>query len=196
MAHKKIYVVAQRRKREGKTDYRKRLSLLKSHQVRLVVRCFSQHIVAQVVEYVPQGDKILVAVDSRQLQQHGWKVTNGNIPEAYLVGLSIAQKAKKLGVSSVILDTGLVTHLAGSKVYAVACGAVEGGLPLVCDKQVFPSDTRITGQHIASYAQHLKAENKQKYDTHFSRYIKAGVVPEELPKVVESVKQNITGMQS
>src|SRR5690606_453554 len=113
---------------EGKTDYRKRLRLLKSHTTRLVVRRFSQHVIAQLISYAPQGDKVLLSVDSRQLTQHGWKVHNENIPEAYLTGLLLAQKAKALKLSSIIVDDGLYKHIPGSRLYALIRGAVEGGL--------------------------------------------------------------------
>src|SRR5690606_29515813 len=140
----------------------------KSHTTRLVVRRFSQHLVAQLVAYAPQGDKILLSVDSRQLTQHGWTVHNGNIPEAYLTGLLLAQKAKPLKLTSVIVDDGLYKHIAGSRLYALLRGAVEGGLSVAHDESVLASDERVQGQHIAQYAQTLVKEDKARYEKQFS----------------------------
>ena len=50
MANKKTYTVPFRRKREGKTNYKKRLGLLKSKSLRLVVRKSNKHILVQLVD--------------------------------------------------------------------------------------------------------------------------------------------------
>ena len=47
----KTRAAAYRRKREGKTDYRKRLRLLLSGKPRLVIRRSLRDISAQVIEY-------------------------------------------------------------------------------------------------------------------------------------------------
>jgi len=54
------YSVKPRRRREGKTDYRKRLKLLRSRKVRMVVRKSIKNTQIQFVEYKEGGDNILV----------------------------------------------------------------------------------------------------------------------------------------
>ena len=63
MAHGAKYRVPFRRRREGKTDYRKRLKLLLSRKPRLVVRKSLNNIIAQIVEYDEKGDRVVVSGD-------------------------------------------------------------------------------------------------------------------------------------
>ena len=58
-----------RRKREGKTDYRRRLKLLLSGKPRLVVRKTSNHAIAQLVEYTLQGDKVHLFLINKRLDR-------------------------------------------------------------------------------------------------------------------------------
>ena len=62
-----------RRKLQGKTNYRKRLELLKSNALRIVVRKSLKNITVQAVEYHPDGDKTLFTVTSKDLKEYGWK---------------------------------------------------------------------------------------------------------------------------
>ena len=61
-----------KRKLQGKTDYRKRLVLLKSGKPRLVVRKSLNNISTQIIAYETAGDKVLVAATSRELLKLGW----------------------------------------------------------------------------------------------------------------------------
>ena len=82
MASKKPKQVLYRRKMEGRTNYSKRLSLLLSKKLRLVVRFTNQKVIAQVCEFNSQekGDKILAAVDSYALKKYGWTSSCKNLP--------------------------------------------------------------------------------------------------------------------
>jgi len=62
--------VPYRRKREGKTNYKKRLEYLKSKQLRLVIRKTNKHMILQIVQYHPDGDKVLLGVSSKKLETH------------------------------------------------------------------------------------------------------------------------------
>jgi len=194
MAHNATHVVPHRRKREGKTDYRKRLTLLKSRQIRLVIRKTNTQLIAQLVEYVPAGDIIVAQAKSTDLKKMGWEVNNGNIPEAYLVGLLIAKRAEAKNIKKAIVDTGLHTHIVGSKIYAVVKGCVDGGIEIPVSEEAFPDEKRINGQHISEYATALKSENNERYQMQFGRYIKAKVDPATLHTIVATVKKKIAGM--
>jgi len=50
-----------------------------------------------------------------------------------------------------ILDIGLQASSAGSRVYAALKGVVDSGFEIPCSPEVFPSDERIRGEHIAEY---------------------------------------------
>ncbi len=142
------YSVAYRRKREGKTDYRKRLKLLISGKPRLVVRKSLQCIYAQIVKFNPKGDIVVAAANSKDIVKLGWKFNMKNIPCAYLVGCLIAKKAKEKKINEAVLDIGLYPSVKGAKLYAVVKGANDSGLKVPCSAEIFPSDDRIKGKHI------------------------------------------------
>jgi large subunit ribosomal protein L18 len=185
--------VAHRRKREGRTNYKKRLTLLKSGQLRLVIRKALGSITTQVVQYNADGDKILVSANSKDLDKLGWKAHKSSLPSAYLTGLLIGVKSKKKNVKRAVLDLGLQTPISGGKLFAALKGAVDAGLDINHNKEALPSDDRIAGKHIAAYAAKLKSD-KEAYNRQFSRCIKNGVNPEELPKLFDQTKKKILSM--
>jgi len=148
MARGRTHIVPHRRRREGKTDYRKRLALVKSKKLRFVVRKTNQSVICQIVEYGHGGDKTLVTVTSFDLKKLGWTGPTGNIPAAYLTGMLLASKAKDAKVSEAILDVGLFRTTPGNRLFAALKGAVDGGLSIPHSKEAFPSEDRITGKHI------------------------------------------------
>ncbi len=181
-----------RRKREGKTNYRKRLALLKSGKHRLVIRRLLGTIVCQLVDYHPDGDKVLFAVSSRDLRKLGWKGHAANTPSAYLTGLLLGKKAVAGGIKSAILDIGLHNSMKGSRIYAALKGVLDAGLNVPSSEDSLPSDERVSGKHIEDYAKKLKGSPA--YEKQFSLYIKAGLKPEELSSSFEDVKKKIISM--
>lgn len=178
-------------RRSEKTDYSSRLSLLKSGKPRLIVRISSKNIIAQVVEYVPNGDKILCGVSTQTLaKEYGWKGPRSNIPVAYLLGLLLA---KKTDVKEAILDIGKKRSIHHSKLYAVVKGVIDGGLNVPASDTVFPSEERINGEHVKAYAETLKSDDKEKYDKMFSGYLANGLKPENLPADLADIKSKIIG---
>ena len=190
MARKKPKTVNYRRKRELKTDYKKRLKLLYSNKLKLVVRLSNRKISTQIVEFHPKGDKIKAAADSYSLKDLGWNYSCKNTPAAYLTGLLIAKQALKNGCREVILDTGFATVLKGSKIYAFLKGAIDGGLsiPHGDKKNIFPSNERINGQHIKDYFALMK--NHESGQT-FTKYLKNNLAPDKIDLKFNEVKQKI-----
>lgn len=172
MVKDKIQIVQFRRKRERKTNYKKRISFLTSGKPRLVIRKSLYNINIQIIEYRPEGDNILLSANSKELVKLGYNLNRSNIPAAYLTGLLLGQKAKKKAVKEAIVDTGLNTHVKGSKIYAALKGVVDSGLKVPCSEDIFPPEERINGTHISNYAEKLKKENREKYEKQFSDYIK------------------------
>lgn len=152
MAHTKK-VVSFRRKREGKTNYKKRLSLLKSGKPRLVIRRSNKYITIQLTTYVPNGDKVLLEKSSRILLKHDWKHSAKSVPAAYLTGVLLAKEAIQKGLKSAIVDIGFHKHRAGTRICAAINGAVNGGLSIPVNREIFPSQERITGVHLTSVKQ-------------------------------------------
>lgn len=147
-----IKVSQYRRKKEGRTDYKKRLKMLVSGIPRLVVRRTNKNIIAQIVEYSENGDHVIVTANSSDLKKNGWKYATANLPAAYLTGMLVAQYAKKKGVEKAIVDFGLQSPKAKSRLYATVKGAIDNGLDIPASEEVFPNPERISGKHIAAYA--------------------------------------------
>ena len=192
MAHGPRYTVKYRRRREEKTDYRKRLRLLKSGLPRLVVRRGIWNFTIQLVEYEENGDKTIFTVHSKILfKKFGWLGHRGNIPTAYLTGLVAGFEALKRGYKKAILDIGRYTPTKGSSVFAVLKGAVDAGLDIPHSQEKIPSDDRIMGKHIENYAKYLLKNDPDRYKKQFSNYLKVGLKPEEFVKHFMDIKEKI-----
>jgi large subunit ribosomal protein L18 len=187
----KTYVVAHRRRREGKTNYKQRLRLLKSGELRLVVRRSANNVTCQIIEYLRDGDKTIVSVNSKDVAKFGWKGNPGNLPGAYLVGLLCGQMASKKKIKNAVLDTGLYVSTPGSRIYSALKGAVDAGLQIPHSDDVLPKDERFNGGHIAELAKKMKSEEPDEYKKRFSVYLKNKVLPEDLPKHFDEIKKKI-----
>jgi large subunit ribosomal protein L18 len=185
------YVQKLKRIREGKTNYKKRYRYVLSGKPRLVVRKKNNIIIAQIVEYEPNGDKVLITKTTYDLRKLGYKGHLNNISAAYLLGYMIGKLAKSKGVEECILDIGLHTPHHGGAIFSVLKGAVDAGLNIPHDEVCFPSEERIQGKHIEEYAKLLKEEDEEKYKRQFSRYLKNGLKPEEFSKHFEEIKAKI-----
>lgn len=186
----KTYAVPYRRKRQGRTNYRKRLTLLISKKPRLVIRPSLNHIAMYIISFKPQGDFISAAANSRELKSLDWKFHAASIPAAYLTGMLVAKKALKAGIKEAVLDIGFKSPTKGAVLFAALKGAVDGGLTIPHSGEVFPDEKRIRGEHIAAYAALLQKE-PPKYQKQFSACIKSGTNPAELPKHFDAVKAKI-----
>ena len=192
MEHGNIFTVPFRRKREGRTYYKKRLKILISNKFRFVVRKSLKNFQAAVVEFNPKGDKVIFTVNSKILGKLGWKGDTGNLPSAYLIGMFAGKKAVEKGIKEAILDLGFNNSVRGSALYAVLAGAVDAGLNIPFSPEVLPSKERISGEHIVKYAQLLKSD-KAKYEKYFSSYLKRGLNPEDTVKHFNEIKGKING---
>jgi large subunit ribosomal protein L18 len=143
------YVLPFRRKREGRTNYKKRLAMLKSGKPRLIIRRSNKHMLLQLAQYHPDGDKILVSVDSKVLAKHGWSHSTKSVPASYFAGVLLAQAAKQHKIGEAIVDLGLQQHRAGTRACAAIKGAIDGGLAIPAGEEIFPSAERIAGKHIS-----------------------------------------------
>ncbi|MFH0874345.1 MAG: 50S ribosomal protein L18 [archaeon] len=171
MSKKNITTIHYRRKRAGKTNYKKRLNLLKTDVPRLVIRRTNKNIVVQLIKYSPNGDVVLSSATTAELKKLGWTHSCSNIPAAYLTGLLLAKKTSE---KSAIIDLGLQTPLGGTKIFAAVKGAVDGGLSIKHEKDILPSEDRIIGKHIAEYS---KKTNNDK--------------AKDVPKAFDDVKSKI-----
>jgi len=189
MAENKKFTVRFRRRRENKTDYRRRLRLLVSRKQRLVIRKGLKNITAQIIDYNKDGDRVIVSANAAELRKLGWKGHLSNIPSSYLLGLLIGKKAKSKNIQYCILDSGINPSIKGSKIYTVLKGAIDSGLKIPYNENILPDEKRISGQHIQDYAKKLK--NSGSYEKQFSGYIKNNLDVEDITKEFEKIKAKI-----
>lgn len=143
------YHVKPRRRREGITDYRKRLALLKSRTTRLVIRKSINNTTIQFVDYNEKGDNIIATATSKELvKKYNWKYSTSTTPAAYLTGLLAGKRAKELGIKECVLDIGRYVPVTGSKVFAGLKGVVDAGINCPHNEEKTPSEDRIMGQHL------------------------------------------------
>ncbi len=158
---KSSYLIPFKRRRKKKTNYKKRLALLKSGKMRLVIRKSLSNISIQFIKFNPEGDETIVSANSTELKKFGWNRT-GNIPAAYLTGLLAGKKAKEKKVEEAVLDLGLQTSTKGSRLYAALKGVLDSGIKVPHSEDVLPSEDRIRGRHISEEIEKKFEEIKNK----------------------------------
>ncbi len=177
-----------KRKRLGKTNYHKRIELLKSRIPRLVIRRSLSSITMQVIDFSNEGDKVLVSANSKELQKLGWKYSCKNIPSAYLTGLLIGKKAAGLKIGKVVVDFGMQASTKGNRLYAALKGAVDSGMDLAYSENNMPDESRLSGIHIADYAK-KKKEDADGYSRQFSKGLDYAKLPEQFNMIKDKISK-------
>jgi large subunit ribosomal protein L18 len=149
--HGKNQRLKYKRRRTGETDYRRRLKLLRGEMPRAVVRVSNTKVVAQIVNYEKDGDKIAVQSNSSELRGLGWPkdASIKSVPSAYLTGYSLGKKAVAAGIEEAVLDIGLAASTRGSRVFSALKGMIDAGVWLPHSEDVLPSEDRVNGAHIS-----------------------------------------------
>ena len=173
-----------RRRREARTNYHQRLRLLKSGKPRLVARKSNNHIRAQLVVTGQNGDETVANAASAELSEFGWEAPTGNLPAAYLTGFLAGKRAVEAGLDEAVLDIGLNTATPGNKVFAVQEGAIDAGLEIPHNEDVFADWQRTRGSHIAEYAEQLD-------DGLYAGDFDASELPEHFDEVRERLEDEL-----
>ena len=184
------YTIPKRRKRQGKTDYRQRIKFLMSKTPRLLIRKSLKNLLIQLIEYSPKGDRVLLSVNSKELQKVGWKANNNNLPACYLCGYLFGKKAVEKKIACCILDLGMQSSVKKASLFAALKGVVDAGLKVPHSENIFPDEKRIKGVHIADYAKALKAD-KARYEKQFGHCLKSGFDPESIVSHFDEIKAKI-----
>ena len=141
-----------RRRKENKTDYSKRLKLLKGNSPRVVFRKTNKYIIAQYVRSEETKDKIEIGITSKKLIEHGWpKNFEGSlksIPAAYLTGFLLGKKIIKGKKETPIIDFGMARVLKKTVIFSFLKGIVDAGIKIKYKKDVFPDDKKIAGKNL------------------------------------------------
>lgn len=144
-----LYAVHYKRRRQGKTDYAKRLALLKSRLPRLVIRKTNKNVIVQLVEFTQTGDKVITSATSTEVNEKT-KANKCNTPTAYATGLLAGKRAVEKKVTKAIADLGRQTASKGSLLFAAIKGAIDAGLQVNADLEKLPTQERINGKHLKS----------------------------------------------
>lgn len=141
-----------RRRLEGKTDYAKRIKLLKSEMPRIVFRKTNRYIIAQYATSREAQDKIEIGITSRNLKKFGWpEEMNGSlksIPASYLTGLLAGKEIISKKLKTPVVDLGMIRAISKNKIFAFIKGLVDAGVKIKCDEENFPEEGRIEGKHM------------------------------------------------
>ena len=143
------YRVPFRRRREGKTDYRYRLRLLKGGRPRAVVRFSHGRVVVALTAFDPVGDRVLASAESTELNRIGFPARSRvSTPASYLTGYLAGLRAKEKGESSAVLDAGLRRPARGGRLLSALKGLVDSGIEVPHGEGAFPKAERLNGTHL------------------------------------------------
>ncbi len=144
--------VQKRRRRENKTDYSKRLKLLKGEKPRLVFRRTNKYVLAQYILSDEAKDKVVFGYNSSELLNHDWptdaKSGLKNITACYLLGYLMGKTIKAKKLQKPIIDFGMIQSLNKTRVYGFLKGIIDSGIEIKCKKESFPDESRIKGEHL------------------------------------------------
>ncbi|KHF99386.1 60S ribosomal L5 [Gossypium arboreum] len=154
---------------------------------RLVARFTNKDIVAQIIHASISGDIVLAETYSHELPHYGLEVGLTNYAAAYCVGLLLARRVLK----QLEMDTEYEGNVEG---------ALDGGVDIPLSekrfagfnkgsKQLDPEVHRkyIYGGHVAAYMKNLMEDEPEKYQSHFSEYIKRGIQPDSIEGMYKKV---------
>ncbi len=140
-----------RRRREFKTDYKKRLRLLKGNYLRFVVRKTNKYLILQIVDSIKAQDKILFSSTTKELLKFDWpeekKSSLKSLSAAYLTGLLLGKKIINLK-KELILDSGLIPNTKASRVYSAVKGLVDSRIKIKHNNKIFPNEDQISGKYM------------------------------------------------
>jgi large subunit ribosomal protein L18 len=138
-----------RRRREGRTDYRVRLKLLKSGRPRAVVRVSGRRVRVALVGYDPSGDRVLASADSSELGSIDFPSSSlASTPAAYLTAYLAGLRAKASGEEAAVLDLGISHPTVGGRLSAALKGLLDSGLDIPHGDEGFPPADRLNGTHL------------------------------------------------
>ena len=183
------YIATLKRIRNGRTNYRKRAALLLSRRRFVTITVSDENVQAQIAYPMSKGDVTITSSHSRELTRFGWNGSLNCLPACYLTGLLLGRKSLRKEVDEAVLYTGKNPFT--SRVAACLKGIIDSGMKVPASDSSFPPEERLVGNHIAEYARILRDENKDAYNSRFSRLIANNFDPTQYSSYVHKVKDAI-----
>ena len=151
-----------KRRKENKTDYQKRMKLLKGGLPRIVFRKTNKYIISEYIISDETKDRIEIGLTSKALLKYGWpeksKGSLKSVPASYLTGFLIGKKIIKGKKETPIVDLGMTRNIHKSKAFAFLNGLADAGLKIKHDKKTFPEQERIKGKNLKEdFSKHFEA---------------------------------------
>ena len=141
-----------RRRKENRTDYQKRMNLLKGDLPRIVFRKTNKYIISEYIVSDETKDKIELGITSKSLLKYGWpekfKGSLKSITASYLTGFLMGRKIIKEKKETPIADFGMIRNIHKSKAFAFLNGLVDARIKMKHDKKTFPEEDRIKGKNL------------------------------------------------
>jgi len=141
-----------RRRKEHRTDYGKRIKLLKGGKPRIVFRRTNKYIIAQYVESHEAKDKITFGISSKYLLKFGWPEKNKgslkSIPAVYLTGYLFGKQIKNKKLKTPVVDFGMLRTEHKTKPHAFLKGLVDAGIEIKTQEKTYPEENRIMGESL------------------------------------------------
>ncbi|MDE1855997.1 MAG: 50S ribosomal protein L18 [Candidatus Micrarchaeota archaeon] len=190
---KRIKELKFRRRREAKTNYAKRLALVKGNMERVVIRKSNRKIIGQIIKYNEKGDVVLYSADSAELKKIGWP-SRSNRATAYLTGMLLASKLNDSDRKKEhILDIGLSSPVSNSIPFVFAKGCIEGGMKVRGHFEI--DESFYNGTLTAKYSDELKKNEQERYKAQFGGYIEEKITPDAIPKLFAEAKEKIKSIK-
>lgn len=184
MSKNKKFTVKYKRKREGKTNYPKRLKYLSAKKPRLVIRPHLNNIIIQLIEYNHNGDRVTQSVSSTELKKFQWPFHRGNIPSAYLTGFLAGNILKQ---KDFVIDYGLNRPIKKSRFFAVLKGLKESGINIKVSEELLPPEETISGNKIIEYYNKIKDISSNQFSKHKNQNIEINT----FDKIFSETKEKI-----
>ncbi len=160
--------IQKRRRREYKTDYRKRIKILKGGVPRIVFRKSNRYVIAQYVTSKQAQDKVEFGVSSRDLIKYDWpKETLGSlksIPASYLLGLLMGRNIIKKKLKTPIVDFGMLRTIHKNRIYSFLKGLIDSDIKIKCKEEFFPPEDKIKGKNLKKDFSKIFEEIKSKIE--------------------------------
>jgi len=141
-----------KRRRQFRTDYKRRRELLKSERPRLVFRRTNRYFIVQYVVSSEAQDKIKFGTTSKELLKYGWPREFENsiksIPAAYLTGILFGKRIQEKKLETPIVDSGMLKTKHKTKFFAFLKGLIDSGIKISCNEEAFPEEERIQGKSL------------------------------------------------